>query len=290
MVDVLVLNYNDAGAVANFVQHIAGYHTVRRILIVDNCSTDDSMDKLSGCLNDKTELISSGRNGGYGYGNNVGIRYLKEKYDSEYILLSNPDVVVSEGTIEAMETFLRENDDYALAAPLMVDANDVPQYNTALKVVSKAQYILSLDLLYSKFVRPFYYKNMEQEDAEVKTVDGVSGSMFLMNADKMLRYGMFDENLFLFGEEIVLSLLMQRAGLKTGLLLKEKFIHMHSVSIEKSYKGLVPQRKLLMRSHLYILKKYYGVKGIEYGLAWLLSKISIVEVWVVSILFRKKYK
>ncbi len=44
------------------------------------------------------------------------------------------------------------------------------------------------------------------ENVVYKDVDGVSGSMFMMNAKEMLKHGMYDENIFLYCEEISLAI------------------------------------------------------------------------------------
>ena len=79
MVDVLILNYNDAKTTLEYVEKVKNYKNIRKILVVDNCSTDDSTQMFQKNVSDKLEVISSGRNGGYGAGNNYGIRYLADK-------------------------------------------------------------------------------------------------------------------------------------------------------------------------------------------------------------------
>lgn len=52
---------------------------VRHILVVDNFSTDNSVQLLSDIISEKVEVIVSNKNGGYGAGNNYGIKYLIDK-------------------------------------------------------------------------------------------------------------------------------------------------------------------------------------------------------------------
>ena len=189
-------------------------------MVVDNCSKDNSVKNIKKYKNHKIDIIVSDKNGGYGYGNNLGINYLVEHYSSKYILLSNPDIIVDEETINKMENFLQKNTDFVIVAPFMLDSNGKKQFNTAFRIPGKMEYILSLDMLISKLKKSFYYKNIEQEKGEYKQVGSVSGSMFLMNAEKMTKYGMYDENIFLYCEEIVLGLKMKKNNQKIALLLK----------------------------------------------------------------------
>lgn len=278
MVDVLVLNYNDAETTISFVKSVENFCCVDKILVVDNCSTDSSFGKISDLQSEKILVVKSSRNGGYGAGNNLGIRYLAESCKSKYILLANPDVIVSEKTLQALECFLSKNRDYAVVAPFMLDTNGVKQYNTAFRIPSKWEYIFSLEILTSKYIKSFYYPEIEKISCGKMDVGAVSGSLFMMNVDDMLKYGMYDENIFLYCEEIVLGLKFQRAHKGIALLTNYNFIHNHSVSINKSFKTAIEKHKLLMQSKLYVIKRYFHAKGIVFLLAFLLSRVSLLEV------------
>lgn len=288
MIDILVLNYNDAVTTTGFVKSVKDYSCVRKILVVDNHSKDNSLECLKVLANDKVVVVDSGENKGYGAGNNFGIRYLHEHYQSEYILLSNPDVIVEENVLLELEKFLRDNNDYAIAAPFMLNANGAKQYNTAFRIPSKWEYILSIDLLLTKIKGSFYYKNIEIDKEKVKDVGSVTGSMFMMRAKDMLEYGMYDENIFLYCEELILGIKMQNAKRKIALLTECSFIHNHSVSISKTYKSLVSKKKLFMKSKLYAIKHYYHSNLLERFVAFILSKCAIAEVFLVSLLRRSK--
>ena len=284
MVDILVLNYNDADTTIQFVNLIKNYSRIRKLLVVDNHSTDKSFEKLYSLQNDKVIVVQTERNGGYGAGNNYGIRYLYTQFESEFILLCNPDVIFTNDTCEKLEVFLRNNQEYALAAPFMLNAKNEKQYNTAFRIPSKWEYIVSLDLFFSKFTKSFYYKDITEEKESLKNVGSVSGSMFLMRVKDMLEYGIYDEEVFLYCEELILGIKMQNACKKVALLMDCSFIHNHSVSIGKTYKSAVSKHRLFITSKLYAIKHYYNVNFFEYSIAWVLSKISTIEVFLNSVL------
>ncbi len=284
MVDILVLNYNDAVTTTSFVNSVKNYSCVRKILIVDNHSKDDSLESLKALENERVVVIDSGENKGYGAGNNFGIRYLNDHYQSEYILLSNPDVIVEENVIAELEKFLRNNTNYAVAAPFMLNSKGVKQYNTAFRIPSKWEYILSIDLLLTKIKGSFYYKKIETENKKIKDVGSVSGSMFMMRTKDMLEYGMYDDNIFLYCEELVLGIKMRNAHKKIALLTDYTFIHNHSISINKTYKSIVLKKHLFMKSKLYVIRHHYHAGVLDYLVAFLLSKLAIAEVFFISFL------
>lgn len=288
MIDVLTLNYNDALSTITFVNSVKDYSCVNHILIVDNNSTDGSLETLKSLECEKIIVVQSGKNGGYGAGNNFGITYLCQHFKSSYILLANPDVLVDKSVLENMEDFLRNHKNYAVVAPMMKNSQGILQYNTAMKVPNKLAYILSFDLIFSKLMKPFYYKNIGTDQEPIFNVDAVAGSLFLMDANKMQKYGMFDENIFLYCEECVLGMKMKKAGMKTGLLTKLDYIHNHSVSIKKSFNSLLARNKLMVKSRLYVLKNYYHAGFVAYSVAKLLSCLCLLEVRFVGLM--KKYR
>lgn len=279
MIDILVLNYNDATTTTSFVHAVRDYSCVRKILVVDNHSTDDSFGKLKSLENDKIVVVDSKQNGGYGSGNNFGIRYLKENYQSDFILLSNPDVFVEENVLVKLESFLRKNSDYAIAAPFMLNANGKKENHTAFRMPSTLEYIMSLDFFIKKFFLSFDcgFKALEM-NKNVVDVDALTGSLFLLNADQFIKFGLFDENVFLYCEEVVLGKKLKQANLKLALLPKLFFIHNHSVSISKTFRSEIKKHKILLKSKKYVLRKYFRANTLDMILAHFLGFISLVEL------------
>ena len=235
MVDVVVLNYNDAITTIDFINHVKNFRSISHIMIVDNASTDESLEMLSPYKNDRIHLVSSATNGGYGAGNNLGILELYRLFQSEFILLANPDVIIEEQAIIATENFLKRHPNYALAAPYMYKPDGTKTIDSAGRIPSSCQYALTLGMIYSKYIHPGRYSELANISNEYLDVGMLAGSCFMMNVKLMIKHGMYDEKMFLFCEEVVLGIKMRNAGYKVALLPNVKFIHNHSVSINKAY-------------------------------------------------------
>ena len=239
MLDILLLNYNDSETTRNTALAVSKYKNVDHVLIVDNNSTDNSFEKLQNIKADKIKTIKAPRNGGYGYGNNFGITYLLKKNRPDYILIMNPDTEIKDKTIGVLRLFLEKNPEYVIVAPYMVDPKGKKQYNSAFYIPTKIEFILSISIFCSKFTKSHNFKESDSLKNNYSQVDAVSGSLFLVNAEKMKKYGMYDEGLFLYFEELTLGIKLKKAGLKTAIITNEKFIHNHSVSISKTYRSLL---------------------------------------------------
>ena len=93
---IILLNYNnyeDTFACVESLQRVR-YPNVD-IIIVDNKSTNDSLEKLYELKSENIKIVDSGKNGGFAFGNNMGMKIAREE-NSDYVLLLNNDTIVTE--------------------------------------------------------------------------------------------------------------------------------------------------------------------------------------------------
>ena len=143
-------------------------------------------------------------------------------------------------------------------------------------------------MITSKLFGSEQYSSLEKRTDDYINVGAVAGSLFLFDIEKMIRYGMYDENIFLYCEERVLGIKCQKAGLKIALLPNYTYIHNHSVSIDKTLKSEIAKRKIMNESRLYVIKKYYKANPFTLLFARLVFNTSILELWVLSKIRGKK--
>ena len=75
-------------------------------------------------------------------------------------------------------------------------------------------------------------------NAKIRKVGAVLGALLMVRVEDFLRVGGYDENMFLYGEEDLLSKKMADIGKKTVVVTGYKYKHIHSASIKKSLKSL----------------------------------------------------
>lgn len=281
---IVILNYNDAGSTQKLVDSIIGYSLIGHIAVVDNCSTDGSLKLLNEKYSDnkKVSVISSGKNGGYSYGNNFGARYLIDQYAAEVIFIANPDVLFDESLIEDIIQCFKANPGYGVLTGVMMrpDGNvDPAPYR---KLYSYAHDLGDCFLTVRRLV---YEKRTYKVDYTVPLMDVevVQGSFFAITSKAFEQIDGLDENIFLYYEELILAKKLQMAGYKTGLLTGVSYLHNHSVSIRRSMKN-IRIWKAVLKSKYYYQKRYNNANGFMMLILHLCGNFSIFEKFVIEVL------
>lgn len=290
---IIILNYNDSGTVERLVDSIIEYEMLNRIIIVDNCSTDDSYVKLytkyQGC--DKVSVILTDKNGGYGYGNNVGIKYAIDYYGAKYIIISNPDVKFEQDVIlEMLSVYEKCNDrKIGVVAPVMCDYSGNPSFNCAWKLPDFLDdIVLSLMITQKLFARRLYYKNCFT-DAGYVFVDVLPGSFFMITADAIKDVGYFDEDVFLYCEERILAFKLKQRGYKNVLIRTKKYIHHHSKTISKNIKNELKRYLILQKSRRIYNEKYLNINCIKKVVFDIITWVGVIEK-AMYLLYKKLFR
>lgn len=277
---LIVLNYNNASETLRYVNAILEYDSIDHIMIVDNKSTDNSFEQLKELKSPKVDVVSSGKNGGYGYGNNFGIRELVEKYHSKYIAISNPDVKFEENTGVECARFLVQNESasYFAVAPVMINITGEKNKYCAWDVPRAVNYLFfSLPVLGKVF--KLDYKNVEDtDDSKYLNCDCIAGSFLMVNAELFSNIGMYDEGIFLYCEETSLGIRAKKKGYRSAMLLDQTFIHAHSTTISKEIKGKAKRLNIMWNSRLHVLENEYKWGKVRMVLARIVKCIYLLEV------------
>lgn len=273
-ISCVIVNYNDAVTTKKLVKRIEDYHSLNYVVIVDNNSQDDSVAQLTTLVSSKVVLINAEKNGGYGFGNNLGVEYAYEKLRSDYVLIANPDVEFDESCLLKLLESLKKNENAAISAGPQMNVDGRPWRD-----VSVWKYILNMSLFFDEWlhIRSYSYKFFEGKQECL--VYAVPGSLLLVDAKKMMEVGGYDEDFFLYYEEHVLAEKMKKTGYGTVFRLDAGYIHNHHVSIRKAFKKWGPQRLLRCKSCMLFLKKYKNVSCYTLLLAKLFVQYVKIEMF-----------
>lgn len=235
---LVVLNYNDYTTTEKLINAVRHYSVPSRVVVVDNMSSDNSYEELLKLSDEKVTVIQAPSNGGYAKGNNYGIRYGIEKYDSDIIFVANPDVSVSESTFIAMTECLENDESTREESPKIgVLSPIVNQGANVWKIPGFIGMIESLFMVWFTIDKKIIKKKLIKSNNKIERVGVVEGSFFAIKRKAYDDIGGLDENTFLYVEENILAKRLNNAGYCEAVLTGERYDHFHSVSIKKRYKS-----------------------------------------------------
>lgn len=284
---LVILNYNSADLTKKLIQKCINYKTINYIIIVDNNSSDNSIEILKELSFDKIHLINNNVNSGYARGNNIGLKYAEEKLKSDFVIVANPDIDINESTIIECLNVIGENSNCAIVAPKIKNINCFG--NVAWKLSSYKNELFSLFYITNKlFNKNLTYKKEELEKNQM-VVDVLPGSLLIMKISLMKNIDYFDENTFLYCEEKILAQKLRRFGYNKILVNTCSYIHEHGTIIKKEYKSKMKQYRILYDSKKYYLEKYIGCSKMQLFIFEVFSKVSILEKYIIEQLQRLKF-
>lgn len=279
----IILNYKTASmtlqsleAALREMQDLHG-----EVVIVDNDSQDGSFETLSAQTKDmpRVRVVQSGRNGGFGAGNNVGLRMtLSDGTAPDYFYVLNSDAFPDAGSIAALHDYLETHPKVGFAGSY-IHGPDGDAHLTTFRFPSiwselegAARFGPISKLLRNKRV-PI--------DVPAKTcaVDWLAGASMLMRREVLEDIGLFDETFFLYFEETDLCRRAKLAGWPTVFVRESEVTHIGSVSTGMKTWARMPRYWFDSRLH-YFTKNHgwiYAVVAVKAhvigGLIWRLRRV-----------------
>ena len=253
---LILLNYNSWNLSIKFLNSLKKLKTFNNVykIIVDNNSNNDSVTMLSKFVENSTnmKLISNNKNGGYAYGNNIGLR-AAIKMGFEYAIIVNNDIEFLDDTFipNAFQIF-DSNSSIACISPIVI----LPNGKEANKnLVKKGLWYETLGSLSYKATSKKYKKLTTNNGIPYCVNYRPQGCCMLVDLKKMEKINFLDEHTFLYMEEPILAEKMIKASYLSICSLDNKIIHNH-----KSTTGSILNKnkylKIYLSSSYYYYKKY----------------------------------
>lgn len=207
MVSILIINYKTyeltKNAVNSIVKHTSDVEY--EIILLDNASSDGSIEKLAihfkniidvGLL----KIIANPINGGFSYGNNIGIDHAK----GDLIVLVNSDIEINNDIIGNIVKFFKDKSEPQILGPKIVLPNGNFEHGSKRGFpapLNSLLYLLKLDEKI-KLKSTNSYRMKELGIDQVGKVDAISGSFFVIPRTIIDKIGKLDETFFMYGEDI----------------------------------------------------------------------------------------
>lgn len=272
---IVIVNYNDYKMTINLLNNIKDYKCLNSIVVVDNCSTDESVKYLKKYENKKIIVLEAKENKGYAAGLNIGAKYLNEKFKSCNIIFSNSDIIINkEEDLKQLSEDI--HDSIAVVGPTIVENKTL---NRGWKMPTiKDEIKFNLPLISRKYRKENLYPE-EYYQGNLSKVGVVSGCFFCVSGEALKKVDYFDENTFLYYEEQILATKLNQIGLEEAVDNNVVVIHNHSVTIDKNVKR-INKYKILKTSQRYFVEKYLNATDNELKKLNFTKNLSLILLYI----------
>jgi hypothetical protein len=202
------------------------------IVVVDNDSGDGSFERMSAALKDRPgiRVVQSGRNGGFGAGNNVGIRLgLPGGVRPDYVYILNSDAFPAPDAIRLLRDYMERHPKVGLAGSYIHGPDGEP-HTTCFRFPSAASEFEAAART-GPVSRVLAKRTVRMDLPEVSgPVDWLAGASLMIREAVVRSVGTFDEAFFLYFEETDLCRRAAEGGWPTHFVRESRVEHIGSVS------------------------------------------------------------
>lgn len=256
---LVVLNTNDPIATICLCEKVLLFSNIDYVVLVDNCSSDNSLEIFEKELHSsKLHIISTDHDGGYGYGYNYGFRYIFDNFATDFIFAVNADTVFNEECINECIRLHQKHKECGVLSPLMLDKNLKPDI-CVYPFPSIKYFENNLNFKKNRQQHANDIANfLRIKDKDFIKVDWCRGSFQSFKTEALKKSGMFDEDVFLYGEERLLAKRLNAAGFYCGYTGKVSYIHNHN-NRRNSFKRIKTVSNSALKSMIIYAKKYLNI-------------------------------
>ncbi len=244
---IIIINYNTKELLRNCLNSIfINLKGEFEVIVVDNNSSDESVSMIKKEFKNKVLLIENKKNKGFGSANNQAVHLAVGKF----LFFLNSDTIINNNILKNIYSKMKNNNIGILAPCLLLKNGEKQKY------------------AYGKFPNLFNsVLEKIKKDTNHHNIDWVSGAAFIIRKDVFNKIEGFDENYFMYFEDIDLCKKVKNLNYKIIVNNETSLIHLGGKSISKG----VDRKKLYYKSQDYFYNKHYGI--LSFQLLRLLRKI-----------------
>ncbi|MBT8141034.1 MAG: glycosyltransferase family 2 protein [Gammaproteobacteria bacterium] len=249
------------------------------ILVVDNASGDGNLDKFQQQY-PMVQFIDNGGNHGFAHANNVGVEHSR----GEYLLFMNPDVVASPDAVRQLFDEKIRHPEIALLTALQIDSKGRLQksYDRFPDLITYFRTVRNL----MRRLAPKKNPDPRQRHIGILDVDWISGSLILMSRKNFDRIGGWNEDYWMYAEDMDLSKRAANLGLRRAISANAEFIHTHGgASRINPEVTLITKSEVMRSAHVYVHNHFAGLhKTVNHIILVLRNMFPLMLAGILNIL------
>ena len=286
-VSVIIVSYNVKRYVTHCIETVlcSDYIGEKEIIVVDNNSFDETSQYLRETF-PEIKLIENHKNVGFG----KAVNHAAETATGEYLLILNPDTILQENTISTFVNYLKTHSEVGLIGPKIINPDGTLQLTCkrSFPTLSVAlPKLLGFSKIFPQTKWAGKYNLTYLDPNKIHSVDAVSGSCIFIRKTLFHEIDGFDEQFFLFGEDLDLCFRMKQKGHEIHYVPSTQILHYKGESVKFAP---YDSRSAFYNAMILFYKKHFSKSqntlfrlGIHFGIQ-LHKFISLITEWRSQIL------
>ena len=236
---IIILNYNTKDLTIECLNSFVDQYKQEldrawfEVILVDNASTDGSLEALKELKITGLKIVESKENLGFSKGCNLGAK----NATGEYLLFLNSDTEIKDQGFIKMLDYIKKNENVGILGGALKNENGANQSSAG-----KFYNLLNLFLMLIGFER---FGFLRESPRFIKQVDWVSGACLMIKGKVFEKIGRFEKDLFMYGEDMELCFRARKKGFATyfypeiTLFHKERGSSSRTFAIQHIYKAIL---------------------------------------------------
>ena len=230
-VSIIIVNYNTLELTKNTIDSVneKTKDLNYEIILVDNASTDGSVEFFEKEYKNKIIFIKNDENLGFGRANNRGIKIAKGKY----VFLLNSDTLLINNAIKILFDFMEKNNNCGVCGGNLYTLTLQPT-NSFFREIPYITLKTEIDI-YFNILKKIYLKLIKKVESfnyseDIMKVGVISGADMMIRKEVLDKVGYFDSDFFMYAEETELTYRIFKAGYLSFSVPLAKIIHLEGKS------------------------------------------------------------
>jgi N-acetylglucosaminyl-diphospho-decaprenol L-rhamnosyltransferase len=238
---VIIVTYKSRGEIDNCLESIPVHlrQGLVEVIVVDNASNDGLVEHVRDRYPEVT-LLAMPSNLGFGKANNVGY----ERCTGDFVLFLNPDTISTRATLEACLDRLESDPTIGILSPKLVMADGEMDLACRRAIPTVWDGFSRAIGLAGRFPKNRWFAGYNLTylpENETYEVGAVNGAFMMCPRAALLRFGVFDEQIFMYGDDLDVCYRCRKAGYRVVYDGRHSIVHLKGVSSSKESEKMARQ-------------------------------------------------